>query len=55
VKEESTLNEDILVEKFYESYNNLTVKSLMMLKFSTQMFVNTKFIFKVNRQGDKFA
>ncbi len=48
VQEESGLFEDILLEDFMESYNNLTVKSLLIIKFAQQGFVHSDFIFKVS-------
>ena len=48
VVEESNLYEDILLENFQESYNNLTVKSLLMIKFAQQGYVRSDFIFKVS-------
>lgn len=38
---------DILLEDFHESYYNLTIKSLFMLKFAVKSAPKTKFIFKV--------
>jgi beta-1,3-galactosyltransferase 1 len=54
VREESTFYKDILLENFYESYNNLTIKSLMMIKFATMPFVSAKFIFKVSQSSKWF-
>ena len=47
VKEESLLHGDVLAENFLENYQNLTIKSLMMVKFVAQSNVNAKYIFKV--------
>lgn len=33
--DESDLNHDILQESFFDSYNNLTIKTSMMLKWIT--------------------
>jgi hypothetical protein len=49
VYEESLSRGDILLENFVESYNNLTIKSLMMLKFVTQAAVDAEFVFKVRQ------
>jgi hypothetical protein len=40
--------DDILLENFYESYNNLTIKTMMMIKFVARTEVNSEFIFKVS-------
>ena len=40
--------DDILLENFYESYNNLTIKTMMMIKFVVRTEVNSEFIFKVS-------
>jgi hypothetical protein len=45
--EESQLHGDVLLENFVENYNNLTIKSLMMIKFVAQSNVNAAYIFKV--------
>ena len=50
VQEESNLYEDILLQDFMESYNNLTVKSLLMVKFLQQGFVHSDFVFKAGLQ-----
>ena len=50
VQEESNLYEDILLQDFMESYNNLTVKSLLMVKFVQQGFVHSNFVFKAGLQ-----
>jgi hypothetical protein len=47
VEEESRMYGDILLENFNESYNNLTIKSLMMLKFISISEVKSELIFKV--------
>ncbi|XP_065214673.1 beta-1,3-galactosyltransferase 1-like [Planococcus citri] len=39
---------DIIVENFVDTYNNLTIKSIMMLKWINQNCLNAKFIMKVD-------
>ena len=48
IVEESELFGDMLVENFQESYLNLTVKSLMLVKFAALTDVDTDFVFKVS-------
>jgi hypothetical protein len=48
IMEEADLFGDILLENFYESYLNLTVKSLMLVKFAALSTVNADFVFKVS-------
>ena len=48
IQDESDLFGDVLVENFYESYLNLTIKSLMLVKFAALADVNTDFVFKVS-------
>ena len=48
VSEEAITHGDILMERFHESYLNLTVKSLMLVKFAATYNINAEFIFKVN-------
>ena len=50
VQEESNLYEDILLQDFVESYNNLTIKSLLMVKFAQEGFVPSDFVFKAGLQ-----
>ena len=50
VQEESNLYEDILLQDFMESYNNLTIKSLLMVKFVQQGLVHSDFVFKAGLQ-----
>ena len=47
--EESLEHGDVLLENFVENYNNLTIKSLMMVKFVAQSNVNAEYIFKVSQ------
>jgi hypothetical protein len=49
---ESEVFGDILLENFDESYINLTVKSLMLVKFAALDDINAKFVFKVSMGGD---
>ena len=44
--EESLEHGDVLLENFVENYNNLTIKSLMMVKFVAQSNVNAEYISK---------
>ncbi|EEB10287.1 beta-1,3-galactosyltransferase, putative [Pediculus humanus corporis] len=46
VEEESNLHNDIIQENFLDSYNNLTLKSVMMLKFVKNRCKNVRYIFK---------
>jgi hypothetical protein len=39
---------DILLENFEESYLNLTVKSLMIVKFAALTTIRSEFTFKVS-------
>ena len=48
IYQESEKHGDILLEKFYESYLNLTIKSLMLVKFAATYKLNADFVFKVN-------
>jgi hypothetical protein len=48
VQEESEKYGDILLENFYESYNNLTIKSLMLLKLAVVPSLKSEYIFKVS-------
>lgn len=48
VEEEKRLYEDIVQEDFVDSYNNLTIKSIMMLKFIRQMCAHAKYIAKTD-------
>ncbi len=49
MSQESLAQGDILMERFYESYLNLTVKSLMLVKFVATNNINADYIFKVTR------
>uniref|UniRef100_A0A1B6DVG6 Hexosyltransferase n=1 Tax=Clastoptera arizonana TaxID=38151 RepID=A0A1B6DVG6_9HEMI len=48
VVEESSTHADIIQEGFIDSYNNLTVKSLMMLKWVDQYCKSTQFLMKTD-------
>ena len=47
VTEESSQHGDVLLERFHESYLNLTVKSMMLVKFAATYDLNADFVFKV--------
>ena len=47
LKEESEQYGDLLVQDFVEHYNNLTIKTVMLLKYVSQLTVIPTFIFKV--------
>ena len=47
VKDESRCYGDILQENFIETYNNLTIKSLMMVKFVAVYEPKAQLVFKV--------
>ncbi len=49
VVDESHSHGDIVIENFQESYINLTVKSMMLVKFVAQSKINAEFIFKVRQ------
>mgnify|MGYP001173768164 CR=1 FL=1 len=49
VQVESNQYGDILMENFVEDYYNLTLKSIIMLKYVTRMKVKPKFILKVTK------
>jgi hypothetical protein len=51
--DESAAHGDILIERFYESYLNLTVKSLMLVKFAATYDIDASFVFKVSLQKSK--
>lgn len=42
------MNNDIIVEKFYDTYNNLTLKSVMLLKWVINNCVNLTYLMKVD-------
>ena len=44
---EARLHRDILVEDFIDHYTNLTIKSVMMLKFVINQNLKAKYVFKV--------
>lgn len=46
--EESTSFEDIIQEAFFDSYNNLTIKSVMMLKWVQHHCSSAHFLMKVD-------
>nr|ACO15219.1 Beta-1,3-galactosyltransferase 1 [Caligus clemensi] len=39
---------DIIIEDFVDTYNNLTLKSILMLQFVIQMELNIKYLFKMD-------
>ena len=45
---ESNEHGDILLENFYESYLNLTIKTLLMVKFVAHLDKKPEYIFKVS-------
>ena len=45
---ESQLFGDVLVEDFVDSYNNLTIKTMMMVKFIVANNIKAKFVVKVS-------
>ena len=47
LKEESEQYGDLLLQDFVEHYNNLTIKTVMLLKYVSQLTVIPTFIFKV--------
>ena len=47
VQEESVQYGDILIQDFIEHYNNLTIKTIMLLKYLNHLAVIPSFIFKV--------
>ena len=51
VYEESDSYGDILLENFQESYLNLTVKSLMIVKFAALTTIRSEFTFKVRKKA----
>uniref|UniRef100_A0A8D8U0A0 Hexosyltransferase n=1 Tax=Cacopsylla melanoneura TaxID=428564 RepID=A0A8D8U0A0_9HEMI len=48
LKEEQTMFQDIVQEDFIDSYNNLTIATIMMLKFVTHRCSHAKFIVKAD-------
>ncbi|KAK6634389.1 hypothetical protein RUM43_011790 [Polyplax serrata] len=46
VEEESRVHKDVIQENFVDSYNNLTLKSVAMLKYVKNHCENVEFIFK---------
>ncbi|CAG7726415.1 unnamed protein product [Allacma fusca] len=48
VKNEFTLNQDLVVDNFRESYLNLTVKTLRMLKWTIQNCHDARFVVKID-------
>ena len=47
VQEESVQYGDILIQDFIEHYNNLTIKTVMLLKYLNHLAVIPSFVFKV--------
>ena len=47
VENESVLHGDVLIHDFHEHYNNLTIKTVMLLKYVWHMDHFPTFIFKV--------
>ena len=47
IKDESDQFGDILIQDFIEHYNNLTIKTVMLLKYVNHLPVIPSFIFKV--------
>ncbi|CAD1480981.1 unnamed protein product, partial [Heterotrigona itama] len=48
IAEESHRHNDIIQEKFYDTYNNLTLKSVMMLKWVTSNCGQAKYLMKTD-------
>ena len=48
IRKENDLYHDIVQEDFIDSYRNLTVKSIMALKWATEHCKNAKLIFKMD-------
>ena len=48
VADEASLYKDVIVEDFVDAYNNLTIKSIMGLKWAAQYCGNAKYVFKVD-------
>ena len=48
VEEESVQYADVIQEGFVDSYNNLTLKSVMMLKWVTHHCSNVRYIMKTD-------
>ena len=48
IRKENDLYRDIVQEDFIDSYRNLTVKSIMALKWATKYCKNAKLIFKMD-------
>lgn len=46
IEDESNLHGDIIQENFIDSYNNLTLKSVMLLKYISQHCDKVEFILK---------
>ena len=47
IKDESNQFGDILIQDFVEHYNNLTIKTVMLLKYLNHLSVIPSFVFKV--------
>jgi len=50
LKAEVSHHDDVIQEDFVDSYNNLTLKSVMMLKFLQKHQIQVQYIFKVQVQ-----
>lgn len=48
MKNESSTHNDIIQENFYDSYNNLTIKSIIMLKWLLNNCNRGKFLMKTD-------
>ena len=49
VENESVLHGDVLIHDFHEHYNNLTIKTVMLLKYVWHMDHFPTFVFKVKK------
>merc|ERR1719187_1951591 len=48
VRQESKKHQDIIMEDFVDTYNNLTLKTMMGLKWVTYFCGNAQFVYKVD-------
>ncbi|KAI8497231.1 hypothetical protein Bbelb_251800 [Branchiostoma belcheri] len=48
LEQENTLNQDIIQENFVDSYRNLTLKTVMCLKWASEFCPGAKFVMKVD-------
>lgn len=48
LKEEANQNQDLLQEDFIDTYNNLTLKSMFMLKYAQSLSTSIKYLMKVD-------